>query len=304
MGIIRLFNRFTKPVYDENLILKPVLELADGENSCACRTGCSAARRDSVNMQNIHKIGKRGFTLIELLVVIAIIALLAAILFPVFGRARENARRISCMSNMKQIGLGILQYSQDYDEFLPPSRNSPAGVATPWQWIIQPYLKSTQLFKCPSNQQTGRVLNTTYSGNDIPRSYYSNAGYTTQTYGPGGTRPMADNASQKLAALESTSTTILIAEREDYSNKASANTYNDKLNDSREIFDSTNNRTYLTNHLGMSTYTFADGHAKAMKPSATITPLHMWLVSGQATTAVKTDWRNAIANAEADMNKS
>jgi prepilin-type N-terminal cleavage/methylation domain-containing protein len=61
-----------------------------------------------------------GFTLIELLVVIAIIAILAAILFPVFGRARENARRSSCQSNLKQIGLGILQYNQDFDERFPP----------------------------------------------------------------------------------------------------------------------------------------------------------------------------------------
>src|ERR1051325_7590284 len=67
------------------------------------------------------KINARGFTLIELLVVIAIIAILAAILFPVFGRARENARRSSCQSNLKQIGLGLLQYEQDFDESLPGS---------------------------------------------------------------------------------------------------------------------------------------------------------------------------------------
>src|SRR5690606_14055579 len=66
-------------------------------------------------MQNVN-FKKAGFTLIELLVVIAIIAILAAILFPVFGRARENARRSSCQSNMKQFGLGMIQYSQDYDE--------------------------------------------------------------------------------------------------------------------------------------------------------------------------------------------
>src|SRR5687767_10691477 len=64
---------------------------------------------------------KTAFTLIELLVVIAIIALLAAILFPVFARARENARRAGCQSNLKQIGLGIMQYSQDYDELMPSS---------------------------------------------------------------------------------------------------------------------------------------------------------------------------------------
>jgi prepilin-type N-terminal cleavage/methylation domain-containing protein len=81
---------------------------------------------------------KRAFTLIELLVVIAIIAILAAILFPVFARARENARRSSCQSNLKQIGLGVLQYTQDYDETLPP-----AGTSTPvpksgfgWIWTL------------------------------------------------------------------------------------------------------------------------------------------------------------------------
>ncbi len=89
----------------------------------------------------------KGFTLIELLVVIAIIAILAAILFPVFARARENARRASCTSNLKQIGLGMMQYTQDYDEKLLPSQ--PIIRAT-FVTVLQPYIKSTQVFMCPS----------------------------------------------------------------------------------------------------------------------------------------------------------
>src|SRR5689334_25398731 len=98
---------------------------------------------------------RRAFTLIELLVVIAIIAILAAILFPVFARARENARRSSCQSNEKQIGLGILQYVQDYDERYPLSRVDNSGITrNTWYGMIQPYVKSTQLFQCPSDTNT------------------------------------------------------------------------------------------------------------------------------------------------------
>ena len=94
---------------------------------------------------------RSAFTLIELLVVIAIIAILAAILFPVFARARENARRSSCQSNLKQIGLGIIQYQQDYDEKFPLAMMSPApGSVLGWSAVIQPYTKSTQILQCPS----------------------------------------------------------------------------------------------------------------------------------------------------------
>src|SRR5213075_380179 len=98
---------------------------------------------------------RRGFTLIELLVVIAIIAILAAILFPVFARARENARRSSCQSNLKQIGLGALQYTQDYDELMvrtsygASNGDGPRDAAgAKWQWMdaIYPYVKSSQIF--------------------------------------------------------------------------------------------------------------------------------------------------------------
>lgn len=96
-----------------------------------------------------------AFTLIELLIVIAIIAILAAILFPVFARARENARRASCQSNLRQIGLGILQYVQDYDEVLPSAAygNSDNNVGSYYRWqdAIYSYVKSQQIFNCPSH---------------------------------------------------------------------------------------------------------------------------------------------------------
>lgn len=91
----------------------------------------------------------QAFTLIELLVVIAIIGILAAILFPVFGRARENARRTSCSSNLKQIGLGFLQYTQDYDEVWVTHLQGTADLYG-WAQLIYPYVKSDQLFQCPS----------------------------------------------------------------------------------------------------------------------------------------------------------
>jgi len=116
-----------------------------------------------------------GFTLIELLVVIAIIAILAAILFPVFAQAREKARQITCVSNMKEIGIGFLMYSQDYDEYYMPCRvNAPNGAAEEWTNIIQPYIKNGTktsvynsdggIFFCPSFPDSGQANN--YKGRD------------------------------------------------------------------------------------------------------------------------------------------
>lgn len=89
---------------------------------------------------------KHGFTLIELLVVIAIIAILAAILFPVFAKAREKARQASCQSQMKQMGIALNMYSQDYDELFTPY----ATLGGHWQVLLDPYMKNIQLFFCPS----------------------------------------------------------------------------------------------------------------------------------------------------------
>lgn len=113
-------------------------------------------------MKPSKQTSKTAFTLIEILVVIAIIAILAAILFPVFARARENGRRASCQSNVKQILLGILQYTQGYDERFPLmlfAENAPGaafgagndGETVLWNQTVQPYLKSIQIFQCPNS---------------------------------------------------------------------------------------------------------------------------------------------------------
>jgi prepilin-type N-terminal cleavage/methylation domain-containing protein/prepilin-type processing-associated H-X9-DG protein len=128
-------------------------------------------------MENItmsYSKSRRAFTLIELLVVIAIIAILAAILFPVFAQAREKARATSCLSNQKQIGLGIMMYSQDYDENYPlfcagfgvaariqnpldpaaGAAGTSAGRRNMWQAQIYPYLKNWDIYSCPSDTPT------------------------------------------------------------------------------------------------------------------------------------------------------
>jgi len=104
-------------------------------------------------MTEMRNTNPRGFTLIELLVVIAIIAILAAILFPVFAKVREKARQTSCLSNEKQLGLGLMQYAQDNNETepMPSNGNSPQWWACGWASAIYPYVKSTGVFKCPDD---------------------------------------------------------------------------------------------------------------------------------------------------------
>jgi prepilin-type N-terminal cleavage/methylation domain-containing protein len=118
---------------------------------------------------------RKGFTLIELLVVIAIIAILAAILFPVFARAREQARKASCLSNQKQIGTAVLMYAQDFDELLPPQQVGACGnLATSYGWadLIMPYVKNEKVFDCPS----ARIKMVMNRNINPPRFYRSQGG--------------------------------------------------------------------------------------------------------------------------------
>ena len=243
-----------------------------------------------------HK--RSAFTLIELLVVIAIIAILAAILFPVFARARENARRASCQSNLKQIGLGILQYTQDYDERYPLSRTNNVvinGILTTeaaWHVTIQPYVKSVQLFKCPSNTRpiSDSVYNTQGT---IPASYKCNGqGDIWNGFADwgGSTRPM-NMASQgggiAIARVPSTAQVILVGE----GNKGN--------NQDREPEFWDPGHLYFQNHLGTTNFLFCDGHVKAMKASATGTPVNMWNVDNLA---APTYLRQQLANNNPEIN--
>lgn len=110
----------------------------------------------------------QGFTLIELLVVISIIAVLAAILFPVFARARENARRASCASNLKQLALSTLMYTQDYDSKLPPRSADKSPTKGNYYFQMEDYIKSPQLLRCPSQKS---------------KAFSSSSNYTYPSYG-------------------------------------------------------------------------------------------------------------------------
>ena len=126
---------------------------------------------------------RRGFTLIELLVVIAIIAILAAILFPVFARAREKARQTSCLSNTKQMSLAFVMYAQDYDETCPAAAAAcainPTGEYTErlsdslyWMDLLYPYVKNRQVFTCPSASPSTFAFNFKGYGWNCGIGYY------------------------------------------------------------------------------------------------------------------------------------
>ena len=191
---------------------------------------------------------RSGFTLIELLVVIAIIAILAAILFPVFSRARENARKTSCLSNLKQLNLSFAQYMQDYDSKFPLMQQGSTGLG--WAYEIQPYAKSEQILQCPSEQsdpQSGPTLEVRAALPNFTDYFYNaNIGFTSSTH----------LSPWKEAAVAYPSSTVLLAEGD-----GSSGSSNSTFNNDHE----TPGSDPATRHLEGSNYTFVDGHAKWQK---------------------------------------
>ena len=213
------------------------------------------------------KVRHSAFTLIELLVVISIIALLAAILFPVFGRARENARRSSCQSNLKQIALGFTQYTQDYDERLPTVQDTGGSSVTAapgisWNYFskdasavptfdiaqtaIFPYLKNVQIFVCPSDTNGAK------NGN----SYATNGCMNGAVVTPSPATGVAARVGKSLASFEESSRWLLLAEEGSPSDRT-------KTTDDGYIsvlFG--DNNDFSGRHFDGSNLAFLDGHVK------------------------------------------
>lgn len=229
---------------------------------------------------------KKGFTLIELLVVIAIIAILASILFPVFGRARENARRSSCQSNIKQIGLGFKQYIQDYDEKYPLAVADTGGslgtfdaADQGWAQSMQPYMKSTQIFQCPSetnspNANGGNV--TGYSDywanyNVISATGVAEAALDSQTLtvlnGDGAGITTAANPTDGTSGYIVSADNPLPTTGRPVNNTLAPSPYTAASVDA--VYDTTNATSTGKGgkrHLDGSNFAFADGHVKWLRP--------------------------------------
>ncbi len=228
---------------------------------------------------------KKGFTLIELLVVIAIIAILAAILFPVFSRARENARKATCMSNMKQIGLALMMYAQDWDEHLidewtcgcftgggpcyDPDDTSPSKGRCRWGWDrkIQPYIRNQRIFICPSDPWNPTPC---CNSRGITGGFQQDTSYGLNETAVG---PRCDPAS--LVSFAHPATTILGGETRAWHRIDQPwNGGDPNIVDTLE--DITGMCAY-NRHSDGANYIFADGHVKWLRAEQTLTPVNLWV---------------------------
>jgi len=220
----------------------------------------------------------KGFTLIELLVVIAIIAILAAILFPVFAQARESARTIACVSNEKQISLGMLMYVQDYDERFPqwqygipmlprdPSGGLYSDEHTGWDEACQPYIKSKQVLWCPSVDSPGNDYNNPQKGDSC---WTGSLNYATNCRLVG---KYTNNVPAKLSTMSYPAQSILLSENGPEGSEGACRIENDEWGWTGTGTDALAFQTYnntlvpgpLTRHKGGSNYAFGDGHVKWM----------------------------------------
>jgi prepilin-type N-terminal cleavage/methylation domain-containing protein/prepilin-type processing-associated H-X9-DG protein len=246
---------------------------------------------------------KLGFTLIELLVVIAIIAILAAILFPVFAQAREKARQIVCASNLKQIGMAVLQYNQDYDEAFPFAVDDTngdlwnSGLVSHWEGEIVPYIKANGVFGCPDDPGAGQ-LDGTYPWAGVDSSYGANStiGWTNQ-YSPGlqgvfGILSLKggiqNSVTATLSVVNRPAESIMIAEQynSDLESAGVGNNYTAfggggefeapwyyaiPGQNTSGAYPNGVNGSNSAHHAGntLSNYLFVDGHVKAMRPIQT-----------------------------------
>ncbi|MBC8104499.1 MAG: DUF1559 domain-containing protein [Cytophagales bacterium] len=203
-----------------------------------------------------------GFTLIELLVVIAIIAILAAILFPVFAKAREKARQSVCSSNQRQIGTAMLGYIQDYDETYPVNgadidfggSNAYGRQVNSWRTLLYPYIKSEPVFLCPSNPENANdTLDGSYPRNPAFKASY-NCNYNAILTETGIALADVSMPASTIAILEAyCGPTGQCAARIEHLNYG----YDQHRDD------------LFAGHGGVSNFLFADGHVKGMRPSLT-----------------------------------
>ncbi|MEO7720223.1 MAG: DUF1559 domain-containing protein [Capsulimonas sp.] len=214
---------------------------------------------------------RSGFTLIELLVVIAIIAILAAILFPVFAKAREKARAISCLSNEKQIALGFLMYSQDYDEYFPASTyfsgiTFNSGVWTNTMLLTLPYIKSKNVWACPSNPFNKYSMNYATT-DDAFTSYALNMQLFDKTY---------YGAPHNSGFIDKPSNKIMIGESIAYANGSAPPPAGNGAGYTSlgwSYWDGHDSSSFakegFCHNTGTMNVVYCDGHAKAVRPEQT-----------------------------------